>query len=134
MKVWLWGYGTALLVVGVLDALWLGFIARDFYKREIGDLMADTVRLGPAAVFYFGYPAGLVALALTPMPASIGAAAVKSALLALVAYGVYDMTNMATLKQWSLKLALVDIGWGMLVAAVAGALAFSVMRWAGGDK
>ena len=58
MKVWLWGYGTALLVIGVLDALWLGFIARDFYKREIGALMADTVRLGPAAVFYFGYPAG----------------------------------------------------------------------------
>ena len=134
MKVWLWGYGTALLVIGVLDALWLGFIARDFYKREIGDLMADTVRLGPAAVFYFGYPAGLVALALTPMPASIGAAAVKSALVALVAYGVYDMTNMATLKQWSLKLALVDIGWGMLVGAVAGAAAFSVMRWAGGDR
>ena len=134
MKVWLWGYGTALLVIGVLDALWLGFIARDFYKREIGDLMADTVRLGPAAVFYFGYPAGLVALALTPMPASIGAAAVKSALVALVAYGVYDMTNMATLKQWSLKLALVDIGWGVLVGAVAGALAFSVMRWAAGDK
>jgi uncharacterized membrane protein len=129
MKTWLAGYGAALLVVGVLDALWLGFIARDFYKREIGDLMTDSVRLLPAAVFYLGYPAGLVALALNPLPATMGDAAFKSALLGLVVYGVYDMTNMATLRHWSLKLALADMAWGTVVAAAAGAVAWSVMRW-----
>ncbi len=129
MKIWLTGYGAALLVVGLLDGLWLGFIARDFYRRELGDLMADSVRIAPAAVFYFGFPAGLVALALTPAPTSLGMAVLRSAVLGLVAYGVYDMTNMATLRTWSLKLALVDMAWGTAVAASAGAAAFSAMRW-----
>lgn len=129
MKTWLAGYAAALLVVGVLDALWLGFIARDFYKRELGALMTDNVRLLPAAVFYLGYPAGLVALALNPLPASIGDAVLRSALLGLVAYGVYDMTNLATLRNWSVKLSLADMAWGTVVAAAAGAAAWSAMRW-----
>jgi uncharacterized membrane protein len=132
MKTALWGYAAALVLVGVLDGLWLGLIARDFYKRELGDLMTDSVRWLPAAVFYFGYPAGLVALVLHPMPATLGAATAKAALFGLVVYAVYDMTNMATLRHWSVKLALVDIAWGTLVAAAAGAAAFAAMRWAGG--
>ncbi len=131
MKIWAAGYLAALLVVGLLDALWLGVIARDFYRRELGSLMADTVRVLPAAVFYFGFPAGLMALALSPPAPSLGVALMRSALLGLVAYGVYDMTNMATLTQWSLKLALVDMAWGTLVAGSAGAAAYSAMRWAG---
>jgi len=129
MKVWLTGYGAALLVVGVLDALWLGFLARDFYKRELGDLMTDSVRLVPAAAFYFGFPVGLVTLALSPLPATLGEAVFRSALLGLVAYGVYDMTNLATLRGWSVKLSLADMAWGTFVAAAAGAAAWSAMRW-----
>ena len=85
MKVWLTGYGAALLVVGVLDALWLGFLARDFYRRELGDLMTDAIRVVPAAIFYFGFPAGLVTLVLTPLPSGLGEAMWKSALLGLLA-------------------------------------------------
>lgn len=129
MKIGLAGYGAALLVVGVLDALWLGVMARDFYKRELGALMAETVRVLPAAVFYLGYPAGLVALALNPLPENLGQAVFRSALLGLVVYGVYDMTNLATLRGWSLKLALSDMAWGTLVAAGAGGAAWTAMRW-----
>ncbi len=129
MKIWLAGYGAALLVIGLLDALWLGFIAKDFYRRELGPLMADPIRIGPAAIFYFGFPAGLIALALTPLPAGLGQAVLRSALLGLVAYGVYDMTNLATLRGWTVKLALVDMAWGTAIAASAGAAAFSAMRW-----
>jgi len=129
MKIWLTGYGAALVVVGVLDALWLGYIARDFYSREIGQLMADPIRIVPAAVFYFGFPAGLLALALTPTPASLAMAVLRSAGLGLLAYGVYDMSNLATLQAWTWKLALVDMAWGTTMAASAGAAAFSAMRW-----
>lgn len=129
MKVWLTGYGAALLVVGVLDALWLGFLARDFYRRELGDLMTDAIRVVPAAIFYFGFPAGLVTLVLTPLPSGLGEAMWKSALLGLLAYGVYDMTNMATLRHWSLKLALTDMAWGTFITMAAGAAAFVAMRW-----
>jgi uncharacterized membrane protein len=129
MKIWLAGYGAALLVIGLLDAFWLGFAARDFYRRELGDLMADPVRIVPAAIFYFGFPAGLLALALSPSPADLATAVARSALLGLVAYGVYDMTNLATIRGWSLKLALVDMSWGTFISASAGAAAFIAMRW-----
>lgn len=129
MKIWFLGYAAALLVVGILDALWLGYIARDFYKREMGDLMAESVRILPAAIFYLGFPAGVLVLGLWPMPPSLGEAVLKAALVGLVAYGVYDLTNLATLRHWSWKLALADIAWGTFISAAAGAAAFSAMRW-----
>ncbi len=128
MSAWWFGYGAALLVIGLLDGLWLGYLARDFYRREIGELMASEVRLVPAAVFYLAYPAGLVSLALQPMPASAGMAVWRAALVGLVVYGVYDMTNLATLRNWSVKLALVDLAWGTLVSAVAGTAAYFAMQ------
>lgn len=129
MKAWFAGYWVVLLVVGVLDAIWLGVVARDFYRRELGDLMVDSVRALPAAVFYLGYPAGLLTLALTPTPPSLGEAVFRSAVLGLVVYGVYDMTNLATLRGWTWKLALADMAWGTVVAAVAGAAAWRAMSW-----
>ncbi len=128
MKQGIRGYVAALLLVGALDALWLGVLARDFYRAELGGLMAESVRLLPAAVFYLGYPAGLVALALRPMPASLAGAVSRAALLGLVAYGVYDMTNLATLKGFGVGLALVDMAWGSFVSASAGAAAWVAMR------
>jgi uncharacterized membrane protein len=121
-------YLTALAVMGVLDALWLGLIARDFYQAEMAPLMAEEIRKIPAALFYVGYPAGLVALALMPLPQSMASAAWRSALVGLVAYGTYDLTNMATLRVWSVKLAVVDTAWGMLASCVAGTVAYAVMQ------
>jgi uncharacterized membrane protein len=128
--VWV-GYGAALLVMGVLDALWLGVIARDLYRREIGDLMAANVRILPAALFYLGYPAGIVALALQPPPDSMAMAAWRSAIVGLVAYGTYDLTNMATLRQWSVTLTLADVAWGVFASALAGTAAFAAMQRVG---
>jgi uncharacterized membrane protein len=128
MSAWWLGYGAALVVMGVLDGVWLAFVARDFYRQEMGELMAPTVRALPAALFYLAYPAGLVGLALQPLPSSAGAALWRAALVGLVAYGTYDLTNLATLRNASLKLALVDMAWGTLVSAVAGTAAYLAMQ------
>lgn len=120
MSTWA-AYGTALLVLTVLDGLWLGLVARDFYQREIGALMASDVRKLPALLFYLGYPMGLVLLALTPRPDSLAQALLRGALMGLVAYGTYDLTNLATLKGWSARMAVVDTAWGMAVSAAAAA-------------
>ena len=125
---WFYAYAAALLVLGLLDGLWLGWVARDFYRQEMGDLMAAEVAKIPAAIFYFAYPAGLLALSLNPLPASATAAMARAALVGLVVYGVYDLTNMATLRHWSLKLALVDVAWGVLVSAVAGTAAWFALQ------
>jgi uncharacterized membrane protein len=128
MSAWWLGYGAALLVMGVLDGVWLGLIARDFYRQEMGELMAPTVRALPAAAFYLAYPAGLVTLALQPMPASASSAVWRAALVGLVAYGTYDLTNLSVLRNASVKLALVDMAWGTLISAVAGAAAYFAMQ------
>ena len=123
MSLWIKTYLVALLVIGALDALWLGWLARDFYRAEMGPLMADPIRLMPAALFYLAYPAALVTLAFYPPSASIGAHIARAALVGAVAYGVYDLTNRATLQGWSLKLTLVDWAWGIAVSAAGGAAA-----------
>ena len=119
-------YGVALVVMGVLDALWLGVLARGFYAEQMGALMADPIRPVPALLFYLLYPVAIVGLALTPVPATRRVAVLRSAALGLTAYGVYDLTNLATLRGWSASLTLVDLAWGTLATGVAGALAY---RW-----
>jgi uncharacterized membrane protein len=114
---WLLAYGAALLVIGLLDAVWLGWLARDFYRQEIGAMMAESVRVAPAMAFYLLYPAGLVFLASAP---TLGETVLRAAVLGLMAYGAYDMSNLATLKGWSARLALVDVAWGVFVSAAAG--------------
>lgn len=129
-----WGYGAALLAFGILDGLWLGFIARDFYRTQMSAVIAADFNVVPAAIFYFLYPLGVLFVALTPSASDWREALIRSALLGLVAYGVYDLTNMATLKAWPLKLALTDIAWGTFMTAVAGLAAYSAMAWSIGSK
>lgn len=123
MNAFLKSYFAALLVMGVLDALWLGVLAKDFYRQEMGALMAEQNRWAPALVFYFLYPAALVALALFPAGQPLGMQIARAALVGLVAYGVYDLTNLATLGHWPLRLALVDTAWGTFASTLAGAAA-----------
>ncbi len=121
-------YGAALIVMGAMDALWLGFVAKDFYAQHMAGHRADSIRIVPAALFYFGYPIGLVALALCPLPDSIGTAVLRAALFGLTAYGVYDLTNLATLRDWSARMAAVDALWGACASAAAGAAGYWVLR------
>lgn len=125
---WIAAYLAALLCLGLLDALWLGWIAREAYARELGPLLRPDILKLPAAVFYFGYPAGLLALALSPRPEGLGEALLRCAVYGLVAYGTYEMTNLATLKGWPHRLALLDWAWGTAATTAAGALAWWVLR------
>ena len=112
--------------MGVLDALWLGVVASGFYAEQMGALMTDSIRPVPALLFYLLYPLAIVGLALSPVPATRQVAVLRSAALGLTAYGVYDLSNLATLRGWSVPLTLVDMAWGTLATGVAGALAY---RW-----
>ena len=118
-------YGVALVVMAVLDGAWLGWLARDFYKRELGPLMTDSVRLLPAALYYVAFPAAIVYLALTPTPGGLFEATLRSAVLGLAAFGVYDLTNLATLRGYTVTMTLVDMAWGTFATAVAGAAAYT---------
>jgi uncharacterized membrane protein len=122
---------TAIVFFG-LDFLWLSRML-GFYQSQLGGLLLDKPRLGYAGAFYAVYVIGV--LVLVVLPAATAGSGVKAllggALLGLVAYGTYDMTNMATLKGWSLQVALVDVAWGTVVtmlAATAGTLVLGLFR------
>lgn len=122
-------YAGAFVAMAVLDGLWLGVIARNIYKAEIGALMRDTIPLLPALLFYVGYPLGLTVLMLMTRPDSLTSAALAAALVGLVAYGVYDVTNLATLKGWSVRISLIDATWGTFASGVAGTAAWAALQW-----
>ena len=116
-------YAVALVVIGALDGIWLGWLAKSFYKQHLGALMADSVRIVPAAIYYFGFPLAIVYLALLPA-ASLGDAGLRSAVLGLAAFGVYDLTNLATLRGYTVLMTVVDMAWGTVATALGGAAAY----------
>ena len=119
-------YVATLAAFIVIDLVWLGLIAKAFYRRELGGLMANPINLPAAVVFYLIFPIGLVIFAVHPALGSITRAGQLGAMFGFFAYATYDLTNLATLKNWSTKLALVDMAWGTVlgsVCAAAGALA-----------
>ena len=127
LKTFIAAYAVTLVVMGALDALWLGWLAIDFYRRELGALMTDSVRVVPAALYYLGYPAAVVVLALTPRPTNWRIAALRSALLGLTAFGVYDLTNLSTLRGYSVTMTVVDMLWGMLATLLGGSAAYALV-------
>ena len=120
MKKQLLLYAATAAVMLVLDALWLGLVATTLYAQGIGHLMAEAPRLGVAALFYGLYPVGLVMFAVAPA-AGWRDAALKGALFGFFAYATYDLTNLATLKDWPTWLAALDVTWGTLVSAASAA-------------
>lgn len=130
MKTVLTAYGAALGTIVVLDAIWLGVVARGFYAAQLGPLLLSRPNFAVAAVFYLIHAGALTLLATSPALSS-GAwttALLNGAVLGLCAYAAYDLTNLATLKGWSVPLTLVDIAWGTAVTAAAAVVGFFAAR------
>ena len=128
MSDWIWAYAAALLTIGLLDAFWLGFVARDFYRTEMASAAAPRTRALPALLFYLLYPMVLLALAMWPAPFDFWTTVGRSALVGVASYATYDLTNLASLKQWSWRLAAADMAWGTLLSAAAGGCAYIAWR------
>jgi uncharacterized membrane protein len=123
-------YAATAIVLFGLDFIWLSRMF-GFYQSQMGGLLLDKPRLGYAAAFYAVYVIGVVVLVVLPS-ASTGSwvnALLGGALLGLVAYGTYDMTNMAVLKGYQLPVALVDMAWGTVVTAVSATVGTLVVGW-----
>jgi uncharacterized membrane protein len=124
----LWSYVAVALPFWLFDAVWLGLIAKRFYRDALGTLMAKPVRLIPAVLFYSAYPAGLAMFVLgSGLAPSVALAAVFGGLFGLFCYGTYDLVNHATLQGWPLRLTVVDMTWGVVASGAACGLARSFM-------
>jgi len=114
-------YAAAFLALLILDAVWIGFIASGFYARNIGHLMAASPNIAAALVFYVLYPLGLLVFAIAPTrgrPGWQGTAGMAAA-FGFFAYGTYDLSNLATLRDWPVTVSIVDVVWGCFVSAAS---------------
>jgi len=120
---------TALTFLAI-DAVWLGFVITDFFKGTIGHLMADEVNFPVAAGFYLLYAAGIVYFAVKPAleKQCVKVALINGALFGFFCYGTYDMTNLATLRDWPAVVAMVDIPWGTVLTAVSAFVGYTLTQ------
>ncbi|ACG79470.1 conserved hypothetical protein [Phenylobacterium zucineum HLK1] len=122
------GAGAAL---AVLDALWLTQVGPRLYRPTLDPVLADKPNMTAALAFYLVYVLGVVLLAVWPnRDAGLVKTAVTGAMLGALAYATYDLTNQATLKVWSTRITLIDIGWGAFLTASGAAAGWLAWRWA----
>ena len=116
-------YPAALVAMLAVDAVWLTLAGPRLYQPALGDLLAPQFAPVPAILFYLLFVAGVVVL--TRASTAAGATA-RGLLFGLCAYGTYDLTNEATLRQWPVYLTLADLTWGALLTAFTAYVAFRV--------
>ena len=119
-------YAVAVVIFLAIDLIWLGVVARSFYQTQMGHLMRPTVNWAAAFAFYLVFVLGIMVLSVIPAidRESLTHAIFLGGLLGLVTYAAYDLTNLATLDGFPLKVALVDLVWGTVLCATVSAMTF----------
>lgn len=131
MKTGVIAYFASLVPMLAIDAVWLTTMSKRFYAVRLGSLMAESAKLGPAVVFYLIYILGVTMLVVVPAVNdewSFLRIFLLGALLGLVAYGTYDLTNQATLRDWPVIVTAVDLIWGSLLTAVVAIISTAITR------
>jgi uncharacterized membrane protein len=114
-----------------IDMLWLGWIARSFYRKYLGFLMAPSPNWAAAFIFYLLFIFGILFFVVVPglQEGSLRSTLVRAALYGLITYATYDLTNLATLKDWPVFLTAVDITWGVVLSTLVSLVSFLAGRW-----
>lgn len=114
----------------IVDGLWLTLIAKNFYSKHLGFIMAKNPNLLAAGLFYLIYVFAMVVLVVTPglEKGSFWSTVLSGALFGLCCYATYDLTNLATVQNWPLIVTIVDLIWGTFLSATIAAISFLVFR------
>lgn len=121
---------TAFAVFLGIDMLWLTVIAQKFYKSQIGHLMADKARIIPAAIFYLLFVGAMVYFVIVPAleHQNLTRLILSAAIFGLVTYATYDLTNMATLRDWPLLVTVVDLAWGTFISLAVSLITYLIRK------
>lgn len=124
-------YLLTTVVFFAIDMLWLGLIAKNLYRRYLGSFLSDTVNWTAAIIFYLLFIAGIFYFAILPAVEknSLGKALLSGALLGFLAYATYDLTNLATLKNWPLPIVLIDMAWGAVLTGLVSMAGYHIVKW-----
>ena len=126
-------YILTFAVFFIIDMAWLGFVAKDIYKKYLGNLLSDNVNWVAAIVFYLLFVIGIFIFAIMPSvdKNSLQSAIVLGALFGFFTYATYDLTNLATLKDWSLTIVFIDIMWGAVLTGIVSTAGFYIVQYIG---
>ncbi|MBN2202168.1 DUF2177 family protein [bacterium] len=126
-------YAITFAAFFVIDMVWLGLVAKGFYRKHLGYLMAPEVNWPAAIIFYMLFIAGLLVFVVVPglKAGSLAAMVLRGALFGLITYATYDLTNLATIKNWPLTVTLVDMVWGAVLSTLTSLAGYSAGRWIG---
>jgi uncharacterized membrane protein len=119
-------------IMGIIDAIWLSVVANKFYKSQLGPLLLEKPNMVSAIIFYIIFVVGIVVFAVLPaiQAGDWKVAMGLGALLGLVTYATYDLTNHATLKGFPLTVVVVDLLWGVVLTATVATLTYLIVsRW-----
>lgn len=124
-------YIIAFVVFLAIDAIWLGLVAPKFYKDQIGHLMSERPNFVAALIFYLIFIVGVVYFVVQPGidAGSITKVIVAGLLFGFVTYATYDLTNLATLKEWPILVTVVDLAWGSFLSTSVGLLTYLIYNW-----
>ena len=123
-------YAIALPIFFAIDMVWLGLIAKDFYRQQIGTLLKPDVNWISAVTFYLLFLAGLVFFVIAPAMEKKQwiSALLSGAFFGLVTYATYDLTNLAVAKDWPLLVTIVDLAWGTTLGALVSVLTYMIAQ------
>lgn len=123
-------YFVTLISFLIIDGIWLTVVAKNFYAKHLGFLMAKNPNLLAAFIFYLIYILALVVLVISPAleKKSLSLAIINGALFGLCCYATYDLTNLATIANWPLIVTIADIIWGTLLSATIATISFLVFK------
>ncbi len=119
---------VTLVAFFAIDMLWLGLIARSFYRKHLGFLMAPSTNWTAAIIFYLLFILGILVFVVVPglqQEQSLQTVLIRAALYGLITYATYDLTNLATLKDWPVFLTIVDMTWGTVLSLLVSFISFS---------
>lgn len=124
-------YLAALAAFFLIDMLWLGLVARGFYQKYLGFLLSPKPNWAAAIVFYLLFVAGVLVFVVLPglEANSLRLVLLRGALFGLITYATYDLTNLATVKDWPLTVTLVDLAWGTVLSTAVSVAGFFAGRW-----
>jgi len=124
-------YLATLVAFFAVDMLWLGLIARTFYKKHLGYLMAPSVNWTAAIIFYLMFIVGVLVFVVLPglEKQSLKITLIRAVLFGLITYATYDLTNLATIRDWPLTVTIVDLIWGMVLTTLVSIAGFYAGKW-----
>jgi uncharacterized membrane protein len=124
-------YLATLVAFVAIDLVWLGLVARTFYRKYLGFLMAPQVNWTAALIFYLLFVAGLLVFAVVPglEAGSPKTMLGRAALFGLIAYATYDLTNLATLRDWPVLVTIVDLVWGTVLSVAVSCAGYLAGKW-----